>query len=156
MFTNHLKRRRDAGFSLVELLVVVVIIGILASIAIPLFTNQKSKGYRASAQSDARAIYQEAESLKGDILSWNSTQSGELDHATKNQAITDTEELRLDVASGSPERVSGTARLSPGSKLVSSKVTPTDTCVIVENNGQYVKFDGQMASSDKSTDLTCP
>lgn len=156
MFIHDLKRRRDAGFSLVELLVVVVIIGILASIAIPLFTNQKSKGYRASAQSDARAIYQEAESLKGDILRWNTTASGELDHASKNQAMTDTEALRLDVAGGTPERVEGTARLSPGTVLVASKVTPEDTCVIVQNNGQYVKFDGQMASSDNATDLTCP
>lgn len=48
--------RRDEGFTLVELLVVMLIIGVLAGISIPTFVSQKQKAYRSTLVSDAKSL----------------------------------------------------------------------------------------------------
>lgn len=47
---------RDDGFTLVELLVVIVVIAVLAGIAVPLFVGQREKAYDAAAKSDLRNL----------------------------------------------------------------------------------------------------
>jgi type IV pilus assembly protein PilA len=47
---------RRTGFTLIELMIVVVIIGILASIAIPKYAKTKEKAYVASMKADLRNL----------------------------------------------------------------------------------------------------
>jgi type IV pilus assembly protein PilA len=49
------RARRESGYSLIELLVVILIIGVLAGIAIPLFLTQKSKATDAQAKELVRS-----------------------------------------------------------------------------------------------------
>lgn len=80
---NALNRRKkgEKGFTLVELLVVVIIIGILAAVAVPIYLNQRKSAWRSSVQSDVKNA--------SVVLETISTQNnGKLDTSWSNNACT--------------------------------------------------------------------
>jgi prepilin-type N-terminal cleavage/methylation domain-containing protein len=54
-------KRKQSGFTIVELLIVIVVIGILAAIVITTFTGVQKKGRDADRKSDINAIYSQVE-----------------------------------------------------------------------------------------------
>lgn len=148
-------RRNDSGFSLVELLVVVVIIGILAAIAIPIFNNQKSKAQRSTAVSDVRGASSELQGVLGDVVAFG---TGPTVEGVANGA-----QMTITVFAGTGGQfLSGETskdfniRVSPGTTWADGSISPEGAwCLVFTNSGQYAKLTDTDNLQSGDTELTC-
>ena len=65
MLSNFGKSRIARGFTLIELMIVVAIIGILAAIAIPNFVKFQCRSKRSEAKTNLKGLYVAMESYRG-------------------------------------------------------------------------------------------
>lgn len=66
MFTGAKSLKAEQGFSLVELMIVVAIIGVLAALAVPKFQSFQAKAKQSEAKSNLSHIYTLEQSFYGD------------------------------------------------------------------------------------------
>jgi type IV pilus assembly protein PilA len=125
----------EHGFTLVELLVVIVIIGILGAISIPAFLNQQNKGSDVSAKSDAKYLAFAVESCNVDTEDY-----AQCDSETKLGT-------NLSVTYGTgPGQVSVEAATKRSFRVVATSTATT--------GGTYHRFEIRK-NQDGTTDRTC-
>ena len=66
---QKLRKKDQKGFTLIELMIVIAIIGILAAIAIPNFLSYRTKGQNASARAAGKNFYNTAMAYFADTTS---------------------------------------------------------------------------------------
>ncbi|MCF7200850.1 type II secretion system major pseudopilin GspG [Pseudomonas oligotrophica] len=71
-----LQRRRQGGFTLIEIMVVVVILGILAALVVPQVMSRPDQAKVTVAKGDIKAIAAALDMYKLDNFSYPSTQQG--------------------------------------------------------------------------------
>ena len=68
-----MNRKRERGFTLLELMIVVAVIGILAAIAYPTFIDQVRKSRRADAKASLQALQLNQEKWRANHVSFTPT-----------------------------------------------------------------------------------
>jgi len=70
------QRRRASGFTLIEIMVVVIIIGLLAAVVVPQFLNRVDDARKAKAKQDIQAMETALTMFKLDNFSYPTTEMG--------------------------------------------------------------------------------
>jgi type IV pilus assembly protein PilA len=143
------------GFTLVELMIVIVIVGILSAVALPNFLSQTSKAKATEAKTLAASAIKEAqvawtESGATGLTAWSPVQpTGQCPKATNNFAFT--------CAGGTPTAVTVTATGSSTSGDLSGKTVVATADV---TTGGVVNFcgtaPGMTSCTSSSTTTTTP
>ena len=110
--------RHTRGFTLVELLLVVVIIGILATIAIPKFGNTKEKALVASMQVDLKNLVTAEEAYFSDWTTYTATLTN----------------LKYNVSSGNTLNLISVTASGTGWNATATNVGTAHTCGIFVGN----------------------
>lgn len=133
--------RKDEGFTLVELMVVVLIIGILVAIAVPVFLNASANAQAKSCQANQRTI-------TGAIQTYNASNAA----ATLPQATFTSAEV-LGAASGSADvnvLIGNYVKAAPTCPKTTKQYLVDPDLTVTGDNGTTVGF----ANSGQTNDHT--
>src|SRR5947208_768140 len=126
----------EDGFSLIELLVVLIIIGLLAAIAIATFTGQQNKAHDAEAKAAARTAQLAMETYFVDHRSYSGATLAEL--TSVQPALADAPNLAVQLATSNQYQLSTSSTATNAvtfSVIRSANGTITRSCTPANTGG---------------------
>jgi prepilin-type N-terminal cleavage/methylation domain-containing protein len=105
-------KKDEKGFTLIELMIVIAIIGILAAIAIPQFSAYRMRSYNSAAQADIRNAATAQEAYFVD----NSTYTNAVTNLTGPGGYSQTNKVILTISSADTANYSMTAYHNAGNR----------------------------------------
>lgn len=147
-----MKQRKASGFTLIELMITVAIIGILAAIAYPAYTDSVRKGRRAEAITDLYGIQLAQEKWRANNTSYTSTLgSGGLGLPTTSPATgTAYYEIEIVAASGTSFSAKATAKATGGQDQDKASSVSCTPLTINQNGPVYGTSPNQAACWGKN------
>jgi type IV pilus assembly protein PilA len=141
---NGMRKRgsEDRGFTMIELLVVVVIIGVLVAIAVPVYLNYRKGAANKSAASDVRGAITAVEQYYTD--NGNAYPAG-VDLRSADNIL----EFAAVDTSGSPQKIT----VSPGNELAYTNTSVAGgeasyrICAVNQDGGQIYVYDSTQGGS---------
>ena len=147
-FFKKSKSRAMTGFSLVEIIVVVLIVSILSAVAIPKYLATRNKAYYQTASNDGASMYQEITN----VLSDTSPDFGSTNGTIAYDPTTNTVTIALGAGATSPG--SFVEKLSNGTTVSGTTYASTlNWCIDVVNNSQHAIYN---QDGSQSTWTSCP
>jgi len=135
-----MKFQRIKGFSLIELMVVVVIVGILAAVAVPSYRNHVIKGSRAAAQTELMqlASVQEKIYLNSSAYACNAIATAYNGSSTGGLGVSSSNDGKYTFTLSACATNTYTIKAAP----VAGTTQVGNGCLIVQENGLRQWFEG--------------
>jgi type IV pilus assembly protein PilA len=137
MNSSPTQRREDKGFTLIELMVVVLIIAILLAIAIPTFLGAQNKAKDRSAQSSARNALTNAKTIYADggVYATSTPETAPLNSAAAVAALTISEPaLTFLVGPSTTQKEVSVLVAVGGQQFYAAVLSATGTCFYIADN----------------------